>query len=165
MEYNHTQKAPLYLIFYPIVVALLVLAWVGQDQVPVVLSTLGVAATLVLVSLMFRQLTVRDEGERLAIRYGPLPVFRKLIPYSKMDLVEQGRSSVVDGWGIHWIPGRGFTYNLWGRDCAILMVEGRVFRIGSDDVENLVAFLREKVGIPPSVEEAETEARASNDGT
>jgi hypothetical protein len=165
MDYNHTQKAPLHLIFYPIIVTLLVLALVGRDQWSVVLCTLGVAATLVLVSLMFRQLTVRDEGERLAIRYGPLPVFRKLIPYSKMDLVEQGRSSVIDGWGIHWIPGRGFTYNLWGRDCAILMVEGRVFRIGSDDVENLVAFLREKVGIPPSVEEAETEAGASNDGT
>jgi hypothetical protein len=165
MDYNHTQKAPLHLIFYPIIVALLVLAGVGRDQPPVVLCTLGVAATLVLVSLMFKRLTVRDEGECLAIRYGPLPVFRKLIPYSKMDSVEQGRSSVIDGWGIHWIPGRGFTYNLWGRDCAILMVEGRVFRIGSDDVENLVAFLRIKVGIPPSVEETETEVGPSNDGT
>jgi len=114
-----------------------------------------------MVALMFKQLTVRDEGECLAIRYGPLPVFRKLIPYSKMESVEQGRSAIVDGWGIHWIPGRGFTYNLWGRDCAILMVEGRVFRIGSDDAEDLVAFLRGKV----VAEESETEAGPSNDGT
>ena len=137
------------------------LAWVGRDESGVVLSTLGVAGTLVMVALMFKQLTVRDEGECLAIRYGPLPVFRKLIPYSKMESVEQGRSAIVDGWGIHWIPGRGFTYNLWGRDCAILMVEGRVFRIGSDDAEDLVAFLRGKV----VAEESETEAGPSNDGT
>ncbi len=161
MSYDHTQKAPLHLIFYPIIVALLVLAWVGRDESGVVLSTLGVAGTLVMVALMFKQLTVRDEGECLAIRYGPLPVFRKLIPYSKMESVEQGRSAIVDGWGIHWIPGRGFTYNLWGRDCAILMVEGRVFRIGSDDAEDLVAFLRGKV----VAEESETEAGPSNDGT
>jgi len=161
MSYDHTQKAPLHLIFYPIIVALLVLAWVGRDESGVVLSTLGVAGTLVMVALMFKQLTVRDEGECLAIRYGPLPVFRKLIPYSKMESVEQGRSAIVDGWGIHWIPGRGFTYNLWGRDCAILMVEGRVFRIGSDDAEDLEAFLRGKV----VAEESETEAGPSNDGT
>ncbi len=157
MDYNHTQKAPLHLIFYPIVVALLVLAWVGRDQQPVVLTTLGVAATLVLVALMFKQLAVRDEGEQLAIRYGPFPVFRKLIPYSSITSVEQGRSSILDGWGIHWIPGRGFTYNLWGFDCAILMVEGRIHRVGSDDAENLVAFLRERVGIPRTEDEAETE--------
>jgi len=158
MTYDHTQKAPLHLIFYPIVIVLVVLAWIGRDQTPVILSTLGVAATLVLVALMFKQLTVRDEGEWLAIRYGPLPVFRKLIPYSNIESVELGRSSVIDGWGIHWIPGRGFTYNLWGFDCAILMVEGRIYRIGSDEAENLVTFLRDKV---PD-EEAETETRPSD---
>lgn len=160
MTYEHTQKAPLHLIFYPIVVASLVMAWVGRDQPPIVLCTLGVALTLVLVALMFKQLTVRDEGECLAIRYGPLPVFRKLIPYSRIGSVKRGRSALIDGWGIHWIPGRGFTYNLWGFDCAILMVEGRVYRVGSDDVEELVAFLRDKVG----PEEAETETRPSGQG-
>ncbi|MBC8875490.1 MAG: hypothetical protein H8E44_39190 [Planctomycetes bacterium] len=165
MSYDHTQKAPLHLIFYPIVVILLVLAWIGRDQQPVVLCTLGVALTLVLVALMFKQLTVRDEGECLAIRYGPLPVFRKLILYSDMSSVESGRSAVIDGWGIHWIPGRGFTYNLWGFDCAILMVKGRIIRVGSDDAENLVAFLREKVGHPPTAEQAETEVDASDDRT
>jgi len=165
MSYDHTQKAPLHLIFYPIVVVLLVLAWIGRDQQPVVLCTLGVALTLVLVALMFKQLTVRDEGECLAIRYGPLPVFRKLIPYSDMSSVEPGRSAMIDGWGIHWIPGRGFTYNLWGFDCAILMVKGRIIRVGSDDAENLVTFLREKVSTPSTVDEAGSEVGATDDGT
>lgn len=161
MDYNHTQKAPLHLIFYPIILLLLVMAWTGRDHPPVLLCTLAVAVTLLLVSLMFKQLTVCDEGKCLAIRYGILPVFRKLIPYSEITSVERGRSSILDGWGIHWVPGRGFTYNLWGFDCAVLKVQGRVVRVGSDDAEKLVAFLRERVG----AEEAETEAAASSEGT
>jgi len=146
MSYEHTQRAPLHYIFYPLIVALIVLAWIGRDRPPVVLITLSVAATLVLVALMFQRLTVRDEGEWLAVRYGPLPVFRKLIRYSEITEVEPSRTSVIDGWGIHWIPGRGFTYNLWGFDCVKLTVRGRTIRVGSDDVENLVAFLRDKLG-------------------
>ena len=37
------------------------------------------------------------------------------------------------------------TYNLWGFDCVKLEVRNRVIRIGSDDVENLVEFLRGKI--------------------
>jgi len=122
---------------------------------------LGIA--LILVAMMFQRLTVRDEGERLALRYGPLPVFRKLIRYSDITSVEPGRSSVIDGWGIHWIPGRGFTYNLWGLDCAKLIVQGRIVRVGSDDVENLVAFLRNKIGDQQPAEEAQSEPDLSGD--
>jgi len=153
----------LHYIFYPVIVALMVLAWAGRDRPAIVLITLGVAATLILVAMMFQRLTVRDEGERLALRFGPLPVFRKLIRYSDITSVEAGRSSVIDGWGIHWIPGRGFTYNLWGLDCAKLTVQGRIVRVGSDDVENLVAFLREKTGDQQPAEGAHSESDRSGD--
>jgi hypothetical protein len=56
----------------------------------------------------------------------------------------------VDGWGVHWIPGRGTTYNLWGFDCAVLLVNGRIVRIGSDDAEGLVEFLKAKIRPPTS---------------
>ena len=57
----------------------------------------------------------------------------------------RGRSSWIDGWGIHWIPGRGYTYNLWGFSCAKLDVRGRTVRIGSDDADKLVEFLKSKL--------------------
>ena len=47
---------------------------------------------------------------------------------------------------IHYFPGRGTTYNLWGFGCVKLWLGTKVIRVGSDDVENLVAFLRTKVG-------------------
>ena len=57
---------------------------------------------------------------RLALRFGPLPVLRKTFRYADITGVEIGRTSVIDGWGIHYMPGRGWTYNLWGFNCVKL---------------------------------------------
>jgi hypothetical protein len=75
-----------------------------------------------------------------------LPVFRKRIRYLDITLVQPGHISMIDGWGIHYLPGRGWTYSLWGFDCVKLTLGRKVIRMGSDDVENLVEFLRGKVG-------------------
>ena len=61
-----------------------------------------------------------------------------------IDQVTASRSALIDGWGMHWIPGRGWTFNLWGFDCVELIVSGKPLRIGTDDMENLVAFLESK---------------------
>jgi hypothetical protein len=145
MKYEHTQRAPLHLIFYPLIIGLLILAWISRHELPVVGLLLAVALVLFLVALMFQRLTVRDEGDWLAVRYGPLPVFRTRIAYADVSAVERSRTSVIDGWGIHWIPGRGSTYNLWGFDCVKLVTRGRIVRVGTDDVDNLVAFLTERI--------------------
>ena len=61
--------------------------------------------------------------------------------------MEPGRIAIIDGWGIHYIPGRGWTYNLWGFGCVKLTVRGKVVRVGTNDVENLARFLGEKTGL------------------
>jgi len=63
-----------------------------------------IAALFVLVSLLFARLTIRDEGDHLALRFGPLPVFRRRIRYADITAVEPGRSALIDGWMIHRIP-------------------------------------------------------------
>ncbi len=55
---------------------------------------------------------------------------------------------MIDGWGIHYILGRGWTYNLWGFGCVKLTLGKKVIRVGTDDVENLAQFLRGKVQPP-----------------
>jgi hypothetical protein len=143
--YDHTQRAPLHWLLYPPAVFLLAMGWLNRGQ-PVLAGTLFGAAILMLaLAFCFQRLTIRDEGSWLAIRYGPLPVFRTRIPYADIASVELGNSSWIDGWGIHWIPGRGYTYNLWGFACAKLEVRGRTVRIGTDDAESLIAFLRTKL--------------------
>jgi hypothetical protein len=105
-----------------------------------------VGATVLVAALAFGHLTIRDEPEHLALRYGPLPLFRKRIPYEAITSVEPDRSSLIDGWGIHFVPWRGWIYNLWGFDCVKIQLGRRTIRVGSDDVDNLVDFLRHRIG-------------------
>ena len=78
MGYKETQHGRLHSILLVVAVAMLVGALAGRnDEFPVAGLLLGLASLFVLLSLMFATLTVQDEGEWLALRYGPLPVFSK----------------------------------------------------------------------------------------
>ncbi|MCO6044602.1 hypothetical protein NG895_11855 [Aeoliella sp. ICT_H6.2] len=148
MSYQHTQHGYFHLLMYPLAAAMLVAAWWTRAEMAPTLI-LGLASLLfVLVGFCFQTLTTVDLGDRLELRFGPLPMFRKSIPYADIQTAEAGKSLWIDGWGIHWVPGRGWTYNLWGFDCAVLRVDGRTVRIGTDDPEGLVTFLRERIGRP-----------------
>ena len=146
MQYCRTQHGRFHYGLYVAVCATLCLAWVIRTQPVLMWLVLGVAALLFLFTQGFHHLTVRDEGEWLAIRFGPLPLLGTRIPYARITSVEPDRTAFLDGWGIHWLPGRGWTYNIWGYDCVRVDLEDRIIRIGSDDVENLVGFLRERIG-------------------
>lgn len=148
MAYEHTQRAPLHLLLHLLAAAMLVGAWGTSAEEPVVAYILvPVGLLFFLLGLMFKHLTVCDEGDSLAVRFGPLPLFGTRIRYDDIIAVAPGRSALIDGWGIHNIPGRGWTFNLWGYDCVELVVKGHPMRIGTDDVQNLVAFLRERTGV------------------
>lgn len=140
-EYEHTQTAPMgWLITLP-GLALIAAGLYPVDPnavVPLVLS----GAAIVVIGLSFQWMRVVDEGDALAVRYGPLPLFHKRIRYERITAVACDRTSFIDGWGIHWVPGRGWTYNLWGFDCVRLTLQGnRILRIGTDDPAGLKQFL------------------------
>jgi hypothetical protein len=100
-----------------------------------------------LLATAFHHLTVEDRGEAMAIRFGPLPLFRKAVRYADIAGVEVGRTLILDGWGIHYSVRGGWVWNLWGRDCIVVRLkDGRVLRVGTDDAESLARFLDEKVG-------------------
>ena len=64
---------------------------------------------------------------------------------SDSETVKAARSDALDGWGIHWILGRGVIYNVWGFDCVRIQMGKKIVRVGTDDVEGLLSFLRTKV--------------------
>lgn len=148
MEYRHTQTGWLHWLLYAAGGMILGGAWLTRADPAAAIILLITGLVIVLLTPAFRDMTVQDEGDCLAIRYGPLPLFRKRIPYAALTDAEPGRSSLIDGWGIHYVPGSGWTYNLWGFDCARLTVKGRTIRVGSDDVDNLVAFLKTRIRRP-----------------
>ncbi len=39
----------------------------------------------------------------------------------------------------------GWVWNLWGRDCVVLQLRKSILRVGTDDAENLTAFLNQTI--------------------
>lgn len=144
--YEHTQRGHWHLLLAVMAGGAMVAAAYSRGfahAAPLMMILAGVA---VFFAFCFRSLTVRDTGDCLALRFGPIPLMRKRIRYADITAVETGRSKFLDGWGMHYSPWRGWTYNIWGFDCVVLSLGERTVRVGSDDVERLAAFLRGKIG-------------------
>lgn len=145
-SYFHTQRAPLCLILYASALAsFAIVLSIGE---PEGLMIGGGAGLLIgLLAPCFHHLTVEDAGDELAIRFGPIPLFHRMVRYSDMASVDVGRTLILDGWGIHLSVRGGWVWNLWGRTCVVVHFKnGGTLRIGTDDAENLVRFLSEAIG-------------------
>ena len=164
MDYEHTQRAPLYLLLHALGVATLVGAWLTED--PQVSTPIAIfSGFFFLLGVSFRQLTCRDEGDYLRISFGPIPLFRRKLIYSRMEKVGQSRSRLLDGWGIHRCTRGGWVWNLWGYDCVdIDSTGGKKLRLGTDDPEGLAAFLASRIPGPkdqgPGSDSSETDAQS-----
>lgn len=153
MAYSHTQRGPLWIILAAFAVATGVAAVGLRSSEPAAAALVGCLAVLFgLLAACFATLRVCDAGEHLDIRFGPLPLFGTRVPYAAMRSATPDRSTLIDGWGIHYFPGRGWTYNLWGWSCVLVERVGRdgraaeSIRIGTDDAEGLAEFLRGRLG-------------------
>lgn len=143
--YDHKQRAPLGWLLQGGGVAFWGLAFGLLHQPMASWIMIATGAMMVGLGLAFGWLRVTDEGTCLAVRYGPLPCFFKTLPYRDILSVTAARSRWIDGWGIHWLPGRGWTYNLWGLDCVELKVGKQLIRIGTDDVPGLLEHLNQRI--------------------
>jgi len=144
--YEHKQYGPWWWLIIGVAVIQLAAAYLIGIQSQAAGVSLGVLGCLLfLLSLCFRYLMIRDEGEYLSVRFGPIPLFGAKIRYRDIESVEPDRTTVLDGWGLHWVPGRGTTINIWGFDCVKLRVRGRTIRIGTDDRDNLYRLIKTKM--------------------
>ena len=144
--YSHTQKAPLCLILYGTSLACFALAWIVGDT-PGIFIAAGVGLLIAFLAQASHHLTVVDQSDVLAIRFGPIPMFRRTVSYTNIEKVEVGRTLLLDGLGIHMSIRGGWVWNLWGWDCVVVhLMTGGTLRIGTDDAENLAAFLVGRIG-------------------
>jgi len=144
--YQHTQRAPLCFLLYGIAVVLFVVGWLLKDVPPIHLLYPCLGVFVLVLATSFHQLTVEDRGECLSIRFGPIPLFSRSVRYDQIAAAEVGRTTLLEGWGIHLSHRGGWVWNLWGRTCVVIQFK-RVgtLRIGTDDAENLVELLNSKV--------------------
>ena len=145
MAYNHTQTGRWHWLLVIIAVTLVVIGWQVPDEGPLI-AFLAAAAFMLFLASLFSHLTVEDDDDRLSIRYGPVPLMGKRIAYDDMRAARALRSSFFEGWGIRYLPGRGWMFNLWGYDCVeITQTNGRILRVGTDDPSGLLEFLQTKL--------------------
>ncbi|MEO2017770.1 MAG: hypothetical protein ABGZ53_25735 [Fuerstiella sp.] len=139
--YTHTQRAPLCLLIYTVGVVFLMMSW-ALRQIPVIQWVFPLVGLMMLVlAAAFHHLTVRDEVDCLSISFGPIRLFRRVVRYADIMSVETGRTTIVDGWGIHMSFKGGWVWNIWGQDCVILQLRKGLLRIGTDDAGQLADFL------------------------
>jgi hypothetical protein len=144
-EYSHTQRGPLSLILY-LLAAVCVVLGIYANGGPGLWISLLVGLLLGFLGASFQHLTVEDRGDRLGIRFGPLHLFRRSVKYQDISRVQVGRTSLLDGWGIHYSLRGGWVWNLWGFDCVeVHFRRGGKLMIGTDDPENLSRFLSRKI--------------------
>jgi hypothetical protein len=143
--YIHKQWGPWAFVLYGFGIGGLILACVFQHEPPAPLILSGVGLVFLALAPCFHYLTVADTGDELAIRFGPLPLFHQRIRYDAIRDVEIGRTMLIEGWGIHMSMLRpGMVWNIWGRDCVVIHHHSTL-RLGTNDAENLYAFLKTKI--------------------
>jgi hypothetical protein len=148
--YKRTQKAPLCVIIYAIAVMFFCVSWFTRDQPPqpflsIIFATAGIIIAVIAAS--FHHLNVEDEIDRLRVCFGPLPFFQRTILYENILSAEVGRTTLIEGWGIHLSPRGGWIWTLWGRDCLVLKLKKGTLRVGTDDVENLAVFVNSRISL------------------
>jgi len=144
--YHHTQKGPWGLMCYAFAGGFL-LASLSLPVLALQITFFVTALFMLLLGVSMGHLTVEDEGDRLSVRFGPFPLFRRRIPYDDILEVETGRTTFLDGWGIHWSPWSGWVWNVWGYDCVVLRLKRGRLKIGTDDAEGLAGFVRTRVAV------------------
>jgi len=118
---------------------------------PAVMLGLG-GAVLGVVAMAFQRLEVSDEGDRLAVRFGPIHLFGMSIPYAEIESVGPTQTALFCGYGVQGIPGLFLAFTIWGHDAVQVRLKRRrgIWRartvfIGTDDAEALAEFLRGKI--------------------
>ena len=153
--YDHVQGGRLQYLLWGIgVLAACLGAFVHAEEPQAALVLWIVAPIMMALPALFSSLQVKDEGDHLLVRFGPVPLIKRRMPYAEMIAAEPAKSRLIDGWGIHYGPGRGWIWNLWGYDCVSVQQKNSEFRIGTDDPEGLSAFLSARIA-------AETGSRAT----
>ena len=145
LSYKHVQHAPICLLLYGLAIVFLVLGLVLDTDPPIPWLFPPIGLVIFVLAASFHHLTVEDQIEHLSISFGPIPLFRQTIRYDDIISAKIGRTTILDGWGIHMSLRGGWVWNLWGRDCVILQLRKGILRAGTDDAVNLADFLNQKI--------------------
>ncbi len=141
MSYHHRQTAtfgPLLLLGVLVVTGVIVVAagaWAAIIPLAVVFA--------VVAAFMSRLTVVVDDTSVVATMGWRWP--RRRIALADVVSARRVRNEWWRGWGIRYVR-RGWMYNIAGRESVELELRtGRVFRIGTDDPDGLLAAIQSSI--------------------
>jgi hypothetical protein len=138
-NYKHIQFATLTLILLGIGIAGVAILFALIPEVRVITGM--VLAIMVLVALLFYSLTAEVSADEVVASFGP-GVIRRSIRITDIRDARVVRNKWYYGWGVRLVP-HGWMFNVSGLDAVELVFEsGRIFRIGTNDPEGLLAAIR-----------------------
>jgi hypothetical protein len=96
--------------------------------------------------LSFVTLNVRVDNKYLKIKFG-YGIFKRKFLIKDIVSVKRVKNKWYYGWGIRYWPWPGFLlFNVSGYDAVeFVLKNGKVYRIGSDDVKNLERAIKESI--------------------
>lgn len=144
--YDRVQKGWIWIVLPVLALVVLGMGFVVPERVgsAVLFST---AALMFVLAASMAWLRVRDDGDRLSISYGPLPLIRRQIDYARITGVERVKPPALLGVGIRWAPGFGWTWNVDTGDLVRLQLGERAFHVGAADPDALVEAVSKRITV------------------
>lgn len=136
MEYHHTQFGSVVFIVLLAAMMVIIIVPLNIGVFPPVLF--AVIAILAISLILFYSLNIEISHNVLVCCFG-IGFIRKRIFLSDIEQVRSVKNPWFAGWGIHWMPGQYWLWNVSGlRAVELLLKNGSRFRIGTDEPEALI---------------------------
>ena len=152
-KYKHKQIGYLMIVVTLVVLAFFVWIYITASTEPSSLNSgpnFVVSAIMVLILFIlasFATLTASIDENYLRIKFG-YGIFAKKFVLNQIASVQIVKNHWYYGWGIRlWLWPYKWIYNISGFDAVeIIMKNGKIYRIGTDESDRLYSAIRESMG-------------------
>ena len=151
-SYKHTQIGYLMLAVTLAVLSLFVSMYMTARAEPpsvdsgtnFLFTSIMVLIVLILASLTTLSVSIDENYLRIKFGFG---IFRKKFPLKEIARVEAVKNHWFYGWGIRlWLWPKMWIYNISGLNAVeIILKNGKIYRIGTDEPEKLATALKQVV--------------------
>jgi len=140
MEYSHRQTA--YVIIVPITILCIIATVILPGTHTLRHPVMTVVIAFLVAMALFYELKVEINRSIIRCSFG-IGLIQRSIPISEIAEAKIVKNPWYAGWGIRWLPGQYWLWNVSGFQAVeLLFKDGRRFRIGTDEPENLASAIR-----------------------
>jgi len=151
MDYEHIQTGPLAAIVSVFFVATFAFTAAAGEGTGALIALGATSLAIAGVVWGFSRLRVTVDATGVTVRFG-LGWPSRNFPLDEIAGFRRVRNKWWYGLGVRMAPGGAVIFNIWGLDAVELELKaGTKFRIGTDDIEGLIAALGMRTSLHPGL--------------